>query len=350
MKSTDSTKDADAALQFGGKALSDMPGCVVVLGHHGRIVYANDSACELLAIKDFVNKPFGAYFSAYANSENDAFYEMFLEAVRNKEARHQGRCPFVAPDGTRYTLFVTSSHLKTEDETYLVITCANVSAEERSEQMRRESTLVFLSSIVYMCTFVFIYAVWNYLGRPFAPRYLTRILEVGGVALGFFVYKRSSLTLADLGLGTKNLAHNLKVDGIACLAIVVFFCAVKLVAMRVIPGHITHPETFYDPSWVSPMRFVRYIFTAVVQEFLSRGIMQESLCHVIVGKHRERMAIAVSTIMFAALHLHYSPFFMLGAALLLGVFGIIYQRQRSIWGLALIHFTFGMSAGMLGLI
>ena len=54
--------------------------------------------------------------------------------------------------------------------------------------------------------------------------------------------------------------------------------------------------------------------------------------------------------MFAALHLHYSPFFMIGAAVLLGVFGVVYRRQRSIWGLVLVHFTFGMSAAMLGLI
>ena len=91
-------------------------------------------------------------------------------------------------------------------------------------------------------------------------------------------------------------------------------------------------------------------------EFSLRGtpkdkkVMQESLMRVIPGPHGTRTALVMSTIMFASLHLAYSPFYMLGAAAMLGVFGIIYLRQRSIWGLALIHFTFGMSAAMLGLI
>ena len=120
--------------------------------------------------------------------------------------------------------------------------------------------------------------------------------------------------------------------------------------MRVAPGIIVHPETFYDPSWMGPARIFPYALTAVVQEFLSRGIMQESLTHVIAHEKSETIAIAISTLMFAAIHLHYSPYFMLGAAVLLGVFGVIYRKQRSIWGLALIHFTFGTAAGMFGLI
>ena len=333
------------------RVLQDMPGCAVILGPRGQIVYANEAAQNIMGMGPFVGKSFGDYFSQYANEENDAFYEVFLEAVRERGARSQGRCPFVAPDGTHYTFFVTSSMIAGENqEPYLVISCADVSEEERLEFLRRESTFVFLASIVYICLVVFAYAFWNYFGRPFEAPMFTRVLEVLGVILGFIVFQNTSLTLEDLGLGTKNLAHNLRVDGIACLGIIAFFAVLKLILMNVAPQVIVHPEAFYDPSWVGIGRFVAYIFTAIIQEFLSRGIMQESLSHVIAHEKREELAIIISTLMFAALHLHYSPFFMMGAAVLLGVFGVIYREQRSIWGLALIHFTFGMSAAMLGLI
>ena len=333
------------------RVLQDMPGCAVILGPRGQIVYANEAAQNIMGMGPFVGKSFGDYFSQYANEENDAFYEVFLEAVRERGARSQGRCPFVAPDGTHYTFFVTSSMIAGENqEPYLVISCADVSEEEHLEFLRRESTFVFLASIVYICLVVFAYAFWNYFGRPFEASMFTRVLEVLGVILGFIVFQNTSLTLEDLGLGTKNLAHNLRVDGIACLGIIAFFAVLKLILMNVAPQVIVHPEAFYDPSWVGIGRFVAYIFTAIIQEFLSRGIMQESLSHVIAHEKREELAIIISTLMFAALHLHYSPFFMMGAAVLLGVFGVIYREQRSIWGLALIHFTFGMSAAMLGLI
>lgn len=339
-----------AVVAYGRRALADMPGCAIVVGPHGRIVYANDAACTVMGMGDYVGRSFADFFSDHANEANDDFYEMFLSAVYDKSARQQGRCVFVAPDGTRYVFFVTSSHLVYEDEGYFVMTCADVTAEEESERLRRESILVLVSAIVYICLFIFVYSVWNYLGQPFEPQGMTVILEVGGVLLGLFVFKMTSLTFEDLGLGTKNLAHNLKVDGIACLGIIAFFMVLKLVLMKVAPGILDHPETFYDPSWVTPVRFLSYIPTALIQEFLTRGIMQESLCHVFMSKYRESMAIIISTLMFATLHLSYTPFYMLAAGLLLLVFGIIYKKQRSIWGLALIHFTFGMTAAMLGII
>jgi membrane protease YdiL (CAAX protease family) len=276
---------------------------------------------------------------------------MFLEAIRDHQGRFQRRCPFTAPNGRTYTFFVTSSQLSYgEGESYVVVTCADVTAEVEAERMRHESTFVLLSSIVYICLFIFVYSVWNFVGRPGAPSDLTRVLEVGGVVLGVFVYKNTSLTLGDLGLSTRNLAHNLKVDVLACLGVVAFFALAKVFFMFVAPQVIVHPEVFYDPSWLTPGRALAYVFTALIQEFLTRGIMQESLTHVIAHEKRESIAIVISTLMFAAIHLHYGPYFMMGAAVLLGVFGVIYRKQRSIWGLVLIHFTFGMSAAFLGLI
>ena len=342
---------SNAPAAYGERALQDMPGCAVVFGPRGRIVYANESAQQILGIGPFVGKSFAVFFQDNSNPDNDRFFEVLLSAVYHREQRNQERCHFVASDGKRYTFFVTSSMLSTaEGESYLVITCADVSEEERLEHLRRESTFVFLAAIVYICIVIFCYAFWNYFGQPFPPTDFTIVLEVLGVILGFIVYKKTSLTLADLGLGTNNLAQNLKVDGLASLAIVAFFAVLKLILMNFAPQVITHPEAFFVIGWVGPGRFFAYIATAIIQEFLSRGIMQESLTHVIASDHNEALSIIISTLMFAAMHVHYSPFFMIGAGVLLSIFGIIYAKQRSIWGLALIHFSFGMSAAMLGLI
>ena len=348
---SDAGRRTDASYAYGKRALRDMPGCCVVLGPGGVITYANEAAESVLDIGPFVGRPFAEYFAASASEGNDAFFEMFLEAIRDHEGRFQRRCPFTAPNGQAYTFFVTSSRLSYgEGESYVVVTCADVTAEVEAERMRRESTFVLLSSIVYICLFIFVYSVWNYAGRPGAPSDLTRVLEVGGVILGVFVYKNTSLTFDDLGLSTRNLMRNLKVDALACLGVVAFFALAKVFFMLVAPQVIVHPETFYDPSWLTPGRAIAYVFTALVQEFLTRGIMQESLMRIIVGRHSNLKALLMSTLMFASLHLMYSPIFMLFAAGMLGVLGIIYLRQRSIWGLVLIHFAFGMSGVMFGLI
>ena len=347
----DGAQPTDASHAYGKRVLRDMPGCVVVLGPEGDITYANEAAQDVLGIGPFVGRQFGEYFAASASEDNDAFFEMFFEAIRDDQGRFQRRCSFTAPDGRTFAFIVTSSRLLYGDgESYGVVTCADVTAEVEAERMRRESTFVLLSSIVYICLFIFVYSVWNFMDRPGSPSDLTRVLEVGGIVLGIIVYKNTSLTFGDLGLSTRNLSRNLKVDAIACLGVLAFFALAKVFFMHVAPQVIVHPEVFYDPSWLAPGRALAYVFTALIQEFLTRGIMQESLMRIIVGPRSNQIALVMSTLMFASLHLMYSPIFMLFAAGMLGVFGIIYLRQRSIWGLALIHFAFGMSGVVFGLI
>ena len=42
---------------------------------------------RLPSIGPFVGRPFGEYFAAFASEGNDAFFEMFLEAIRGHEGR-----------------------------------------------------------------------------------------------------------------------------------------------------------------------------------------------------------------------------------------------------------------------
>ena len=46
---------------------------------------------------------------------------------------------------------------------------------------------------------------------------------------------------------------------------------------------------------------------------------------------------------FSALHIHLGLGFMAGSFLLLSVFGILYERQKTIWGLCIPHFLLGLS-------
>ena len=66
--------------------MRDMPGCAVVLGPGGTIVYANEAAQKAMGIGPFVGRPFADYFMESANKANDEFYEVFLEAVRDAVA------------------------------------------------------------------------------------------------------------------------------------------------------------------------------------------------------------------------------------------------------------------------
>ena len=86
---------------------------------------------------------------------------------------------------------------------------------------------------------------------------------------------------------------------------------------------------------------VIYPLTVILQEFLARGVMQENLRRIFTGKHAGALSIIVSALVFGVLHIAYGLPYMLGAALLLGVLGILYHKQGNIWGLCIIHYVLG---------
>ena len=338
------------SLAYQRRALDESPSCAIVIDLHGRIEYANEAANDVMGIGDYVGRQFGEYLSDYENEENDEFYDALFEAVLHKGELVEGRYPFVSPNGKRHVYFVTLSAVALgEDEPRLVINCTDVSAEEDARRLRQESTNVLLICIVFLSVFAFLYAMWEAMGNPVSEETLTNIVEIGAVFFGVLILRTTSLGLDGIGLSFKNLKENLKIDIIVSACIVVFWIAVKLLLLWIAPGVIPHPEPFVNPEWLSIPRILGYAFTALVQEFLSRGVLQESLLHILEGPHSRAVAIIASTLIFTTLHLHYGPAFMAFAALMLGVFGILYDRQRSIWGLTIIHFTFGITAFLLGL-
>ena len=67
-------------------------------------------------------------------------------------------------------------------------------------------------------------------------------------------------------------------------------------------------------------------------------------------KHPAVLAIFLSSLIFAALHIHHGFLFMAGAAILAGLEGILYEKQQNILGVWIVHWVFGVSGTLLCLI
>jgi len=88
----------------------------------------------------------------------------------------------------------------------------------------------------------------------------------------------------------------------------------------------------------------RYFFTAVLQEFLSRGVMQTSVKYLLQIRFQKPIAIIVTSLLFAIMHLPYGFPFMVGAFALSVALGILYEYQEDMWGCALLHWLLGYLA------
>ena len=66
------------------------------------------------------------------------------------------------------------------------------------------------------------------------------------------------------------------------------------------------------------------------------------------GKHRVLAAILLSALLFGAVHIAHGFLYMVAAMVLLGALGGLYEKQRNIWGVTMIHFILGQTACCLG--
>ena len=87
---------------------------------------------------------------------------------------------------------------------------------------------------------------------------------------------------------------------------------------------------------------VLYAFSAPLQEFLVRGVLQTSLQRALSEKHRVFFSILVSNLIFAALHQPLYWIFPVSAFIPGVLWGILFLRKRTLVGVSVSHLILGL--------
>ena len=95
--------------------IRDMSEGALLLGLDGKIQMANPAALDILCMQesDLTGRPFAACFFEYP--ENDEFNQLVLDAVYDRESRHEGIVPYMCEGGLK-TLKVNTSFLQSGGE------------------------------------------------------------------------------------------------------------------------------------------------------------------------------------------------------------------------------------------
>ena len=194
-----------------------------------------------------------------------------------------------------------------------------------------------------------VYAFWEFLKRPIAADFMTHGVEVTGLVMLVFILRNTSLTWKDLGIMTAEPGRTVRTALIVAFCAFLFLCMLKAGVRLFDPDAFEPDAPFFDISRFG-IRQVLYVFTALIQEFLARSVMQGNLKRISPSKHRGLYAILLSSFIFAALHIHFGFLFMLGSAILAGLEGILYDKQNSLLGVWIVHWAFGVCATLLCLI
>ena len=214
------------------------------------------------------------------------------------------------------------------------------------ESKLRDTLITCISLIAAVCVWNMCCAVWNQLGRPLSGDDMTLGIELIGIILVIILAATTSFKLRDMGLSFNHIgAVLLRAVVISVVGFAIIYAA-KLLLERYVPSYFKAGASFCDWSKFK----LSYPFTAFIQEFLCRGVVQESFDRMLPAKRRAARSIAITSLYFAAMHAFLGVTYMVGAAILSAVLGIIYEKDRNIWGLTLIHFVLGNAAMVLQLV
>lgn len=334
---------------FSEQVLRDMHDAVLVLDGKGNIVYVNGPAASMLEVDEGYREA-GARFSLLSDgANNESFNDAIFAALYNKGETTVRKVPYVAPSGKRYVFILSSSFIRDSDGAQLVVTLSDETVAEEMTQKLKDSSNTFTTFLIGFSLWILIYALWEYLARPVSPDFMTHGVELLGVIMLIFILARTSLSWRDLGVTNRKARKTFRVALIVAACAFGFLVVLKAVCRLIKPDCFEPEAPFLDFSRFG-MRQILYILTAGIQEFLARSVIQGNLKRITVVKHPAVLAICLSSLIFAALHIHFGFLFMAGAAILAGLEGILYEKQQNILGVWIVHWVFGVSGTLLCLI
>ena len=210
-------------------------------------------------------------------------------------------------------------------------------------------TVVLTSMLSVLCIWISVYMCWESTGRPISKSNMSLLVFLPALIIYCVISGLTGIKLKDLRSERKNIGLVLITDAVVAVIAVSFLALSKYAALKFFPGVIFSPEKpFFDFTIFRRLPILYYPLSVVAQEFASRSVMHELLRKCYCGKKGELISVFVSTLVFGIFHIHMGFSFMIFAMIFLGVFGMIYIKQKTIWGLCIIHYALGIAATMLG--
>ena len=331
------------------RVLRDFDEGIITFDRGGVIRYINPSASLILGLTE---NAAGKRYRDVFSKENDALLEFLVRATEEKNASHRGDILFHREDGRDVRLNTSCICLQDDEdpqERSYAIHFDDITEIDILRRKRRESSAVFIGTMTAISVWIYAVALWQHTGQRVSQEVMTQFIHAISLIMFFYIRHYTHFSFEEMGFKIKGIAKAIKTDCLLTAIFTAILFGIKLVLLRVSPGFFPAGVPFWDWSRMN-WSDITYPLTVVLQEFLSRGVIHENLRRIFVGKYSEAAAIIVSSLLFGALHIHRGFMYMLAATALLAIFGILYRKQNSIWGLCIPHFVLGEVVWYLGFV
>ena len=319
---------------------------VLLLTNDGTVAYMNKSAQNMLSIgEDQLNRSLPGMWLQQMDPRNDELCQAVLDALYNKHELICRRADFYSETGERQIFQVKSSYWKAPDEETsdgILLIIQDITSEEQLKKEKEDAILIFSLLLTVIGVWVLFYSVLVRFGIQIPMFAMTYILLGIGMILGVVALRKTDLNLSDMGLSFRNIRKPVLANVIFSLSVWVVMIVAKVIAIRSGSGFFSEDQPFFDFTFTLGMKL--YPLSVLLQEILSQSIIHECLMRILQGKYSHILSVFLSAVLFTTLHVHRGFEFMIGSMILVCIIGIIYRKQRTVWGLCITHYSVTMMA------
>lgn len=344
----DTTNTSILSSQQKEKIFENMSDGIMTVNNKGQITYMN-SACERIfgtPLDKLQNQSFEELF--LSNKKNKAFNKLFLNTLNKNAVTKKTTVKYEHQDTVQY--FTLDISLVQTDNTVpdrydafpgMIILFDDVTEQYQLTQHKHDCAYIFAGLILCISLYLSVWSLLQFtLKVPLKNSSYTLMIEAMAFVLFLEVLFCTSLSMRDIGLIPKRITLKKNLTETVCLMLAGCLLLVFLKLILTLAG-FQIKSRFIGGSLHGA--YV-YIFTAFIQEFLARGVIQTSVKSLMQVKYQKAFGILLTSLLFSLMHLPFGFIFMMGAFALSIVLGYLYERHGNMWGCVILHWSCGYLA------
>lgn len=326
---------------------ANMSDGIITVNADGEITYLNSACAEILETSE--QTLLGASFQEtfMGNRSNREFNRLFEQCIQKNQSIPRKTVKYHTSTETKYFNIEISpvNHKGTPASkgTFqgMMVLIEDVTDACLLKTHERDFAMIFAGIII--CITVYL-SVWSLLEStlhlPLKTSDYTRMIEGMTLLLFLEIIFFTSFSFKDVGLIPKkalilkNIKQTLLIAIIACGALAIAKEILLLLGLPV-------KQHFIGGSTAGAYH---YVFTALIQEFLARGVIQTNVKHLMNVRFQTIFGIVLTSLLFMLMHLPFGFIFMMGAFILSIALGVLFEQQKSIWGCVFLHWSVGYLA------
>ncbi len=335
---------------------------IIAVDSDGLIICINSACSEMfggLDAKTAAGSPFRDVF--LTNKKNLAFNRLFNDAIgKNKipektdvryrpggKKKDRGAVkhlnidvhPFPAKEESE----IAPAKAKNVKNSFpgMIVIIEDITDRFTLKQQQHDCAYIFAGLIICISLFLMAWSFLNFtLHIYLKPSTYALIIECITFALFLEIVFMTSLSMRDIGLLPKlgrlkrDIFETAVTAAVSCLLLLLSKLVLNLAGVQIKPYFIGG----------SLHGALVYALTALVQEFLARGVIQTSVKRLMRVKYQKAFGIILTSLLFSLMHIPFGTYFMLGSLVLSLVLGYVYERQENIWGCVFLHWCCGYLA------